>query len=218
MRLSLVLTCLLSCMMNGFSVAQCPKTCRPKTCRGGYTVMRTPTSTCQQTYQRPTYTITPQNHCSSYSRAQPIIYGNPVMGTMVQSTPTQCWHVAPQTLLPSVQTYSVVPTIADRSVQSGCGCRVGSVLAQGMPSTSPQGTSILEQERNPFSLAGHVRPGDERPVDHCLQEFLRCCENGHSDCMLNYYNCTQVTGEHVRHSYCPGTPTPGGDDQSKNPK
>lgn len=66
--------------------------------------------------------------------------------------------------------------------------------------SNPPMASILEQRRNPFSLAGHAQV---RPPDFCAAEFFACCESGGKDCLLNYYKCTEITGEPVQHSECP---------------
>lgn len=219
MRLSIVLACLSSCLMAGLTLAQCPPTYRSRC-----SVIQS--QACYPTYPQPAYTVAvahvPNSHCPTYSQARPLHNINPVMGSraVVQgicSSPTRYMPVGPPPALARVQPLSVAPTTAQPSppsqVPSNCSCKSGSASPQAAPHSypppAPQATSILEKERNPFSLAGHSRPSADRAVNHCLQEFERCCENGGKDCMLNYFNCTQITGEPLRHSYCPGPATDG---------
>jgi hypothetical protein len=143
--------------------------------------------------------MVPAQSCGlNYSVARPCV-SYPVVQS-ITNTPAQCCSVLPQAAVTcrSASAQSVTPGI----VQNNCKCRSGSVS----PQVYPQAASVLDNQRNPFSLAGHAREG--QAVYHCQQEFLRCCENGGQNCMSSYITCAQITGEPLKHSACPvATPT-----------
>ena len=194
MRTSTAIACFLSAMMAGVTVAQCPTTQR-RCCS------IVPVQSCCPNLPQPTCTVkAPQTPCGlNYSLARPcdrypVVQGYPVVQS-VTHTRGQCWAVVPQ----STVTYqpTIAQSITPGTVQNNCNCQSGSVSLQANPQTALSGN----HQRNPFSLAGHAREG--QAVYHCLQEFLRCCENGGQNCMINYIYCSQVTGEPLQYSSCP---------------
>jgi hypothetical protein len=214
-RNSIALACFLSGMFAGLTPAQCPQIYR-----NAHTVV--PVQSCCSSMQ-PAYTVAVTQASCCPTQTSPCVRSYrgvqcyPVVQSysVVQSYPlVQCITNSSNQIRSVVQqpTVTAAPAIAGQilqpNVQNNCNCSVGAVLPQSSPQASPQTASILEHQRNPFSLAGHARPCE---VQYCLQEFLSCCESGGKDCMINYVNCTQITGEPLRHGRCP-TAGPSSDD------
>ena len=214
MRNSVGLACLMSGIIVSTTTAQCPNTNR-SVCRVAQV------QSCYPTVPQPTYTVisSQASPCQTFKCAPshqvvktcPVVQSCPVQSCpvlqrcpMVQSaahSSTQFWRAVPQTSVAAAT--PVFSQNAQHNTQNNCNCSAGATLPKYAPQVGPQAASILEKPRSPFSLSGHVREGAVKPVDHCLQEFLSCCENGGKDCMLNYYKCTEITGEPLRHTACP---------------
>ncbi len=204
MRASTAIAFFMSAMMAGVTIAQCPTNQCPTNQRRCCAIA--PVKSCCPNVPQPTYTVVAtQAHCgSNYSLARPCVRYPVVQGyAVVQSvtnTRAQCWSDAPQPTVTYQPTFA--QSVTPGTVQNNCNCQSGSVSLQANPQTALSGNN----QRNPFSLAGHAREG--QAVYHCLQEFLRCCENGGQNCMANYITCSQVTGEPLKYSSCPAqTPT-----------
>jgi len=217
-RNSIALACLLSALIVNATTAQCPKTHR--NCYSAAPIKARYQSCPQSEYRLPSTKVPPcqtNNRCASYAVLQsypvvqgcsvvqshpivdsyPVIQSYPVVQSITNSS-TQNWSVVQQ---PSSAATRVFSQNAKQVTQNNCSCGGGGKMPSISTQIGPQATSILEYERNPFSLAGHARVG--KPLDYCVQEFIACCGNGGKDCMLNYYKCAEITGEPLRHNVCP---------------
>lgn len=198
MRNPIALTCLLSAFVVNAAIAQCPNSHGKRFSRAPSRARFQPSvqRACPIPTQVPTCQI--KNRCAAVQGYR-VVQGNPVI---------QGYTVVPSINNLSIQPWSVVtpsavaqnaPSVA----QSNCSCNSGGNMPSFSPQGSSQAASILEQRRNPFSLAGHAQEG--KAFDYCLQQFLACCEGGGKDCMLSYYKCAEITGEPLRHAACPST-------------
>ncbi len=205
MRKPIALACLLFAILaNGVS-AQYPSTCVrrfaapvqacPNFQKPACRTALTQASACQIQNHRPSAQVYSVVQGASVAATYPAVPVYP----MVQGSPViQSINKLP--MQPgSVLSHSTVVQNAQQQTQTNCNC------GGRVPSFSPQSgaptVSILEPKRNPFSLAGHAQ--EVKPIDYCLQEFLVCCQRGGKNCMLNYYNCAEITGEQMRFDTCP---------------
>lgn len=177
MRNSIALACLFSSLFVNAAVAQCPST----NCCGNL-----PVRSCCPSTAKPSCAVRPAQLSQCQISAA---------GSLVQRGRSARQSRA---VVAQVQ---ALPQSTTHLSQGNCNCS----RAGGMQTFSSQAnasmSSILQQRRNPFSLAGHAR--EVRPPDFCAAEFFACCESGGKDCLLNYYKCAEVTGEPLQYSECP---------------
>ena len=210
MRASIALACFVSAMIAGVTVAQCPTVHR-----NHYSVVPVQSS-CGSNYAftKPCVSYPVAQGCQATQSCQVApncqVVQSCHVAQNITNSPTQYWSVVPQPAITFQPAFA--QQVTQGTAQNNCNCQ----SASASPQANPQAASILDNPRNPFSLAGHARPGTDQPaVFHCQQEFLRCCENGGLNCMSNYINCTQITGEPLRHSACPAA-TPTIDEKAPN--
>lgn len=152
----------------------------------------------------------------SYPAQNVTVQGYPTQGYATPSYDSQSQPLVASSTVPQVSTVpgsitdsspqamSAHPPLANPQPQvakSNCNCNGSVRIPFAAPQPNAEATSILENKRSPFSLAGHARQG--RPILFCMEEFLVCCGNGGTDCMLNYIKCSEITGEPLRYNICP---------------